>query len=299
MTDRAIDDLLRRGEVSAALDLAKSRLSTAREQHDDATAALALIDEARAQWAKGDRDDALMTVDEAIGTARRTFGAKDPRVAEAFEVGAEIAASADMPHSAEARFAAALEILAACGIAGYARAHVLHHYGLFLHHQGDIDGAARAQLAAVSDLRGATDAESRALLPTALTELGVVAAESGRDGDARELADRALELWVELRQARRYEVADALSVLGIAALRQGEPEVSANALEMACEIYRGSKTDVRARLGRAESTRGEALVALGRIDEARAALTRALDCYREGADERLALEARILDLARA
>jgi tetratricopeptide (TPR) repeat protein len=299
MTTGDIESLLRRGEVHAALDIAKARLGQAREQHDDASVALALIDEARAQWAKGDRDDALMSVDEAIGTARRTFGAKDPRVAEAFEVGAEIAAGADMPHSAEARFAAALEILAASGIAGYARAHVLHHYGLFLHQRGDVEGAARAQLAAADDVRDATDPEGRALYPMALAEMGALALDAGQDADARELADRALERWVELRQARRYEVADALSVLGIAALRQGEPEVSANALQMACEIYGGSKIDVRLRLGRAEATRGEALAALGRIDEARLALTRALDAYREGADERMAIEERLLDLARS
>lgn len=298
MTASEIEALLRRGEVDAALVAAREKLAGAREQGDDAALALALLDEARAESAHGDRDDAVMTVDEAIGTARRAFGVRDPRVAEAFELGADIAAAADMPYSADARFATALEILEAAGVGGAARAHVLLHYGLFRQRQADPEGAAGAFAAAIELAGEATDPEGRALYPTALTELAFLALEAGRDAEARELADRALERWVELRQARRFEVADALCVVGLAALRQGEPETTATVLEMACEIYRASKVDVRARHGRAASGHAEALARLGRTDEARAAFRQAIGLLREGAPERVLLEERLLELAR-
>lgn len=298
MSDTTFDALMRQGKVAEALDLAKARLADARARHDDAELARALLDEARAQWEKGDRDDAVMTVDEAISAARGAWGPRDPRVAEAFELGAEVAAGADMPHSAEARFNAAVDILAAAGVTGYPLGHALYHHGLFRREQADEDGAARAFLAALDVVEDATDAEGMALSPTVLTAMSQLALDAGRHADARALADRALERWVALRQARRVEVADALSVVGAAALMEGEPERAVRFLETACEVYRGCKGDVREALAAAESARGEALAALGRKGDARAAFERAIALLREGTAERLALADRLLELAR-
>lgn len=298
MSDPTFDTLMRQGKVAEALERAKARLAEARAGHDDGGAAEALLDEARAQWLKGDRDDAVMTVDEAISAARGAWGPRDPRVAEAFELGAEVAAGSDMPHSAEARFKAAVEILVEAGVSGYPLGNALYHHGCFRRDEGDLEGAARGFLAAVDAVRDADDPEGRALHPTALTALAQLALAAGRQDEARELADGALERWVALGQARRVEVADALSVVGVAALGAGESARAAHFLETACEIYRGCKGDVRASLAAAEGAWGEALAALGRRDDARASLERAFALYREGSPERVLIEERLLELAR-
>lgn len=185
--------LLERGDTDAALALATKRLAEARSGGDDASLALALIDDARAQMAHGDRDEAVMTVDEAISRARKGLGPKDARYAEALELGGEIAAAASMPNAADARFRAAIEVLESAGIAGAPLAHALLHHGLFRRSQGDAVGAVRAFSAVVT--RAGEDPEARAFGATALTEMGFVVLDEGQVASAREVGDRALEVF--------------------------------------------------------------------------------------------------------
>lgn len=298
MSDEGIHALLARGEGGRALELAKEHLAAARAKHDDAAVAEALLDEARAMWAKGDRDDAVIAVDEAISVARRAWGPRDARVGEAFELGAEIAAGADMPASADARFRTALDVLTEAGVEGAPRAHVLLHHGMFRAEQGDVGGAARAFRAALDAGREDPTRAGRELCAGALSEMARLALDAGRDDEARELADAALEAWVALEQARRYEVADAAAVVGEAALRAGEAERAEAFLATACAIYAGCTVDVKARRARAEAAHGDALAALGKAGEARDAYGRAMGLHREGSDARVELEERLLELAR-
>jgi hypothetical protein len=66
MSDVEIQGLLAQREGGRALEVAKERLAAARAGRDEAAVAEALVDEARAMWAKGDRDDAVIVADEAI-----------------------------------------------------------------------------------------------------------------------------------------------------------------------------------------------------------------------------------------
>lgn len=296
MTDARVIELLDGGRFDEALALATERLKAARTTGDDAGLAAALVDEARAQLAHGDRDDAVMTVDEAISKARRASGPSDPGYADALELGAEIAAAAGMPNAADARFRAAVEVLERAGVTGAPLVKALFHHGLFRLDQGDMEAAARALSRVVELGTGAKGAERYAAM--ALTEMGFAVLAAGQDGEARALGDRALEILLALGKARRFEVADGMTVVGIAALGQGEPRVAADFLEPACEIYRGCKTDVRARHALALRHYGLALAALGKVDVARAALRGAIGLYREGSAERLSIEQDLLDLAR-
>lgn len=298
MEDPRQRELLRQGKVDEALALASQRLKEARKAADDATLAEALLDEARAEWAHGDRDDAVMTVDEAISKARRGFGPKDPRYAEALEVGAEIAAEAGMPNAADARFRSAIDILEGAGIRGDQLLHALYHHGLFRRAQGDVDGAVRALVAVLDPEHGREGRGSARYVAMALTALGSLSLEAGAVAEARALGDRALELWVEVGQARRFEVADGMTVVGVAALRQGDAETAAEFLATACEIYAKCKVDVHPRHAEAATAYARALEALGRPDDARRGFERALDLYREGDPARLTLEQRILELSR-
>lgn len=288
--------LLERGDTDAALALATKRLAEARSGGDDASLALALIDDARAQMAHGDRDEAVMTVDEAISRARKGLGPKDARYAEALELGGEIAAAASMPNAADARFRAAIEVLESAGIAGAPLAHALLHHGLFRRSQGDAVGAVRAFSAVVT--RAGEDPEARAFGATALTEMGFVVLDEGQVASAREVGDRALEVFLSLGRARRVEVADAMALVGLAALRQGEPSTARDFLETACEVYRGTKAPAGGRHALAHHHLGRALAELGEKAAARAALLDAIDLYREGSGERIAIEQEVLDLAR-
>lgn len=298
MSDDELDALIRNGKLDEALKLATARWKAASASGDEASEADALLDEARAQFAHGDREDAVMTVDEAIFKARRTFGAADARYAAALELGAEIAAEAEMPSTADARFRAAIEVLEAGGVAGAPLLHALYHHGLFRRTRNDVEGAVRAYAAVVERAR---DADDRAVLPSlamALAGLGTIALEAGRDAEARALGDRALEAWLAVGQARRFEVADAMVVVGTAALRLGDAAPAAQFLETAREIYRGCKVDVRARHAAAATDHARALEALGRMEDARTAYREALGLYREGQPERMSVEQRLLELAR-
>jgi tetratricopeptide (TPR) repeat protein len=296
VTDPRLRDLLDGGRVDEALALAAEHLKAARAAGDDAALAEALVDEARAQLAHGDRDEAVMTVDEAISKARRSCGPTDPRYAEALEVGAEVAAAADMPNAADARFRSAVEVLEKAGVTGAPLAHALLHHGLFRLDRGDVDAAVRAFSQVLERASRAPGAERFAAM--ALTEMAFVALAAGRDAQARALGDRALEILLALGKARRFEVADGMTAVGIAALRQGEPGVAADFLQPACEIYRGCTTDVLVRHAVAQHHYGIALAAIGRKEEARAALRAAIGLYREGSDERLEIEQELLELAR-
>ncbi|MBL9028160.1 MAG: tetratricopeptide repeat protein [Myxococcales bacterium] len=296
MTSPSLDELIEAGRFDEALSLASLHLKAARATGDDAALAEALLEEARAQLAHGDRDEAVMTVDEAISRARRSYGHQSARYAEALELGAEIAAAAAMPNAAEARFEGSIEILEKVGVAGAALAHALLHHGLFRLSEGDADGAVRAFAGVLERTVDAPGAEP--FVAQAFVEMGFLALAAGRDPNARALGDRALEILLALGKARRFEVADGMTLVGIAALRQGEPEVAIEFLAPACEIYRGCKVDVRVRHGAAQHHLGLALAAAGKIEEARAALRAAIDLYREGSDERLLIEQRLLELAR-
>lgn len=297
MTQQTLKELIELGKVDQALELATARLKAAREG-DDASLAIVLLDEARAQWAHGDRDDALMTVDEAISKARRTFGPTDARYAEALEFGAELAAAEGMPNAAAARFRAAIEILQQVDIRGETLMHALLHHGEFRQTQGDTDGAARAFADVLDRARSVKDPAALPLAAKAFTALGALALEAGRNADARALGDRALEVWLQVGQARRFEVADGMCLVGTAALRQGEAETAAEFLETACRIYRSCTVDVRARHATAAAEYARALDALGRTADAHAAYLGALDLFREGSDARIAIEERLLELAK-
>ncbi len=293
-----IEQLIGAGKLDEALALAHGELSAARATDDDARLACALVDEACAQLAHGDRDDAVMTVDEAISKARRTFGAQDARYAEALELGAEVAAASGMPHSADARFRAAIEILETAAIGGPALAHALYHHGAFRRAQGDAAGAGRAFVTVLQQVGKQNDARSLSFAAMALTALGELALEAGRDEEARKLGDRALELWLEVGQARRFEVGDAMTLVGRAALRERDLAVAEDFLATAIRVYQGCKIDVRARHAVAATAHAHALDALGRKPEALAAFERALDLYREGDPARMDIEQRILELAK-
>jgi tetratricopeptide (TPR) repeat protein len=297
--NRELDELIRSGRIDDALARATARLQESKASGDAAAQAAALLDEACAQRAHGDNDDAVITVDDAIWNARRTFGAKDPRYAEALELGAEIAADAGMPNAADARFRAAIEVLEGSGVRGHALAHAMYHHALFRRSCGDIDGAVRALLGALERSRETSDADAAPIEAMALTALGSIALDAGRHTEARELGARALEIWVHLRQARRFEVADAMALVGRAALRQNDARAAADFLEPACEIYRLCKVDVRERHATAARDYARALDALGRKEDARAAYRRALDLYCEGDEHRMEIEQRLLELARS
>lgn len=294
--DDALRLLLDKGNFDDALALASRRLADARAGGDDAMLAEALVTEARAQLAHGDRDDAVMTVDEAISRARQACGPSDARYAEALELGAEVAAAAGMPNTADARFRGALEVLEGAGVGGELLASTLFHHGLFRRSDGDIAGAVRA-FTEVIERAGTTTHEQR-YKAMALTELGFVAFDAGRAETARAFGDRALEIFLALRKARRAEVADAMSLVGRAALEQQETTVAIEFLEPACDIYGGCKGDVRARHAAALHPLGLARAAVGRTDDARSALLAAIDLYREGSPERIELEQTLLELAR-
>jgi tetratricopeptide (TPR) repeat protein len=288
----------RRGELEQAIGALKRKVSDARASEDHAALANALIDEARAEWVLGRTDDAVMTVDEAITETRRAFGPKDPRLAEALELGGDVAADAAMPASADARFRAALELLEAAGIRGALLGDVLVHHGLFRERRGDFDGARGALLAALEATRDADDPQGRAVFATALTIVARYALEAGRSNEARTLADRALERWVALGRALRHEVGDALSVVARAALAEGDFSAALEFAQTAAQVFEHCAIDVRERRGLVEQVLGEAFAGLGRRGEARDAFDRALTFYREGAPERLRIEERILELAR-
>ncbi len=293
----SVVELLELGEVTQALELAGARLVAARAADDPAALAVALLDEARAELAHGDRDDAVVTVDEAISRARRGLGPTAGAYAEALELGAEIAVAADMPATAEARFRSAIEVLQASS-EGPLLAHALLNHGRFRRAQGDAAGAASAFLEVLTRCR---DTQDRALLPplaSAFSALGEVMLEAGQPERARELGDRALEIWLELGKARRVEVADAMALVGSAALRLGDAAAACAFLAPACEIYRGCEPGARARHAAAAQSYASALEADGHAIEARAAYVGALDLFREGAPERLAIEQRLIDLAR-
>jgi tetratricopeptide (TPR) repeat protein len=298
MTDTHLAELIHRGRLREALDLATAKLTEARRDDDAAALADALVDEARAQLASGARDDAVITVDEAITQARRTFGPRDPRYAAALELGGEVAVEADLPSNAEARFIAAVDVLREAGVTGYPLGNALSHHGLVREAQDDLESAARAFAAALDAVRDDPEPAAQALHATVLTALAQSALDTGRDVEARAMADRALEIWVALRQARRFEVADAMAIVGAVALMHGEAQTAVDWLEPACEIYRGSRVDVRARHALAAAHYADALRALGRVDDARAAYTRAIELLREGDPARLELEEALLDLAR-
>jgi tetratricopeptide (TPR) repeat protein len=237
-----------------------------------------------------------MTVDEAISRARKGLGPKDLRYAEALELGGEIAAAADMPNAADARFRAAIEVLEGAGIAGAPLAHALLHHGLFRRSQGDAIGAVRAFSAVVA--RAGEAPEARALGATALTEMGFVVLDEGQVASARAAGDRALEVFLSLGRARRIEVGDAMALVGLAALREGEASTAKDFLETACDVYRGTKAPAGGRRALAHHHLGRALAALGERAAARSALLDAIDLYREGSGERIAIEQEVLDLAR-
>jgi len=289
-----IGALVEAGRADEALALASARLAEAERTGDDAAVAAALLDEARAQIAHGDRDEAVMTVDAAISKARRGAGPRSPAYAAALELGGEIAAAAAMPATADARFRAAVELLEELGVVGEPLANALVHQGLFRLRQGDVLPAARSF---TEVLERATPGSER-WIAAALNELGFLALAGGRVAQARALGDRALEVLLELGRARRVEVADGMTLVGCAALAEGAPQVSDDFLAPAREIYAGCAGDVRARHGLATRRHGHALAALGRVEEARAALRAAIDLHREGTDERLEIEQELLDLAR-
>lgn len=87
--------------------------------------------------------------------------------------------------------------------------------------------------------------------------------------------------------------------------RNLEAQVGVNAtaacefLAPACEIYRGCEPEARPRHASAAQSYASALEAAGRVPEARAAYLAALDLFREGVPERLAIEQRLMDLARS
>ena len=81
MRNQELEKLIRSGRVDEALQRAHAGLAVANTSGDPAAHAVALVDEARAEWAHGDRDAAVTSVDEAIWRARRTFGPSDPRTA--------------------------------------------------------------------------------------------------------------------------------------------------------------------------------------------------------------------------
>jgi tetratricopeptide (TPR) repeat protein len=293
-----VEALIREGKLEQALELAKDHLKTAREGEDAASLAAALVDEARAELAHGDRDEAVMTVDEAISRTRRAHGNKDPRHAEALELGADIAARADMPNAAEARFRSAVEILEELAVVGAPLLHTLLRHGLFRRAQGDDASAARAFLSVIERGRLLSDAEAQQNVGEAFTALGEILLAEGKPAEARALGDRALEIWLELGRARRVEVADGMSLVGRAALLEGYAAAAVDFLEPACEIYRGATQRDRARHATAARGLAAALDASNRVEEARAAYRAALDLHREGADERLEIEQRLLELAR-
>jgi tetratricopeptide (TPR) repeat protein len=293
-----VEALIRAGKLDQALELAKNHLAAARERDEPATLAAALVDEARAELAHGDRDLAVMTVDEAISRTRRAHGARDPRHAEALELGAEIAARADMPNSAEARFRSAVEILEGLSVVGAPLLHTLLRHGCFRATRGDVAAAARAFLAVIARGRELSDPESLENVAGAFTELGELALAERRAAEARALGDRALEIWLALGRARRSEVADGMALVGRAALDEGDATAAVGFLEPACEIYRGVVQADRVRRAAAARGLAAALDACGRVAEAQVAYRAALDLYREGADERLEIEQRLLELAR-
>ncbi|MFO0615657.1 MAG: tetratricopeptide repeat protein [Polyangiaceae bacterium] len=295
MTTSSIEPKAPQGRLDESLDRAKRAVSALQDQGDTPEAAEAFLDAARAQWEHGDVDEAVMAVDEAIGRARRAFGASDVHYARALEIGAEIAAAAGMPHAASARFEGALEALDRAGVTGELLADTLYHQGLFRRAQGDAGGAASSLLRAIE---GAKDPASRAVLALSLTALGELVLDQGQAKEARELATRALEIWVELREVRRPEVGDAMSVLGRAALADGDPGTAADFLAPACAVYAKCTADVRERHAPAAAAHATALDALGQRKAAHDAYHRALALYREGDDHRMEIEQRLLELAR-
>ncbi|MFO0662975.1 MAG: tetratricopeptide repeat protein [Polyangiaceae bacterium] len=298
MSEGNVEALLQQGKYGEALEVAATKLRSAREVNDGAAIALALIDESRAELALGDRDHTVQSVDEAISRARRSFGPKDTHYVAALELGAEIAADANMPNVAEARFRAALDILEETKVSGVLLLKTLFHHGVFRTTQEDIAGAARAFLSVIQ--RTPADAAHDALSYCAMahTALGRLAFQGGKPAQSRALGDRALELWLTMGVARRAEVADSMALVGASALAEGDAEAAISFLETANEIYERCTGDHKSAHATCAFDFARALDAHGRKPEARAAYLRALDMFREGDPVRLEIEQRLMDLAR-
>lgn len=288
----------RRTELEHTLAEAVRKVGEAHRGQERAELALALLEEARLEWQLGRTDDAVMTVDRAISVARQAFGPKDERVASALELGADVAAAAGLQLNADARYRAALELLDELGVRGPLLADVLVHHARYREAQGDASGAQDAVSAAIELTRDSDDAPSRMLFATALTILGRLALAADRARDARLVADRALECWVELKTATRSEVGDALAIVAAAALAEHDFESAAEFARTANEVYERSAIDVRAERGRVQIVLAEAQTALGNAREAHSTFERALAFFREGAPERMQIEERMLELAR-
>lgn len=299
MSHGHVDELLVLGKYNEALEVAATALRTAREGNDAASVALALLDESRAELALRDRDHAVQSVDEAISRARRGFGPKDAHYVEALELGAEIAADANMPNVAEARFRAALEILEETKITGALLLRTLFHHGVFRAAQADVAGAARAFLSVIERTPAVTDNDARSYCAMAHTALGRLALEGGKPAQSRALGDRALELWLAMGVARRVEVADSMALVGRSALAEGDADAAVAFLETASEIYGRCAGNHKSAHATAAYDLARALDAQGKKSEAHAAYLRALDMYREGDTTRLEIEQRLMDLARA
>ena len=102
-----------------------------------------------------------------------------------------------------------------------------------------------------------------------------------------------------MKQARRFEVADAMVVVGTSALIDHDFETAIEFLEPAFDIYRGCRVDVKEKFATAQARLGDALAAIGKKKEAHQAYESALGLYREGDPIRLAIEEKLIDLARS
>ena len=299
MTEVNVEVLLRLGKYDQALEAAGTKLRAARSREEPATLALALLDEARAELALGDRDHAVQSVDEAISRARRGFGPKDTHYAQALELGAEVAAEADMPHVAESRFRAALDILEEAQVRGVPLLHAMFHYGKFRKSQGDVSGAARSFLGIIQRVPTTADHDAARYSAMAHTALGRLAYEAGKPAEARALGDRALETWLAIQEARRTEVADGMALVGAAALAELDADAATAFLETACEIYSMCGGKRRSEHATAAYDYARALDAQHKTAEAHAAYLKALDMYREGDPVRIEIEQRMMDMARS
>lgn len=298
MVEVNVEELVRVGKYDQALEAAGTKLRAARDQGEPTELALALLDEARAELALGDRDHAVQSVDDAISRARRGYGPKDTHYVQALELGAEVAAEADMPNVAEARFRAALEILEETQIRDVLLLHTMFHHGVFRKSRGDVAGAARSMLGIIARVPTTVDHDAARYCAMAHTELGRIAHEAGKVAEARALGDRALEIWLAIGEARRVEVAAGMALVGGAALDELDAEAAAPFLETACEIYGKCTGKHRSEHAKAAFDYARALDALQQRAEAHAGYLRALDMYREGDPARIEIEQRLMDLAR-
>ncbi|MBK6696004.1 MAG: hypothetical protein IPG50_27915 [Myxococcales bacterium] len=129
--------------------------------------------------------------------------------------------------------------------------------------------------------RAGTTTHEQRYKAMAMTELGVVAFDAGERRRRVRSAIARSRSSSRFSQARRAEVADAMSLVGRAALEQQETTVAIEFLEPACDIYGGCKGDVRARHAAALHPLALARAAVGRTDEARSALERPSITVRE------------------